>query len=106
MDSSLAMFSLCISSTSLFKSISLLPNCVRPSPETIEELTNCGARGELTLRVSFVFVLSCELSLLRSLTPKVMPPEAANCCANKLLLPAELLPLVDDDFCWNIGTCT
>ena len=106
MDSSLAMFSLCISSTSLFKTISLLPDCIRPSPETTEELTNCGARGELTLRVSLVFVLSCELSLLRSLTPKVTPPEAANCRANKLFLPSELLPLVDGDFCWNIGTRT
>lgn len=97
MDSSLATFSLWISSTSLFNKI-FLPACwTNPSPEIRDGFENCVVL-ESSLITSHLSSLHCNSRFGCFGTPNVTALEAANCWANKLFLPLELVPF-DENAC-------
>lgn len=87
-DSSLATFSLWISSTSLFNKIFLPACCTNPSPEIRDGFENFAVL-ESSLTTSRSSSVHCNSRCWCFGTPNVTAPEAANCWANKLFLPLE-----------------
>ena len=95
--SSLATFSLWISSTASSFKVFLSEPCARPSPEIKEDFWYFTGQEPawVTLTSSIVF---CKLSFWCFGTPNVTVPDAANCWANKLFLLWEMVSF-DDTFC-------
>ena len=107
MASSLATFSLWISSIALSKWTLSFADPVNPSPDITDDFENCAVTFEAVSTPDF-FLSSLDVTkffICSSGTPNKSFPNVANCWANKLFLVSAVFALNVDSFCWYDNNC-